>query len=71
MLSKQETDNLILSQVSANDNQINQTYFRNTSNSHPKDCSCSVCKTLKFSDTNGIAENNLKNQLDWFSGDLV
>lgn len=69
--NKAETDAIILSQAQVLDNNLNQTYFRNSSNIHPKDCVCDVCKSLRFSDGGAIQENNLKNSLGWFQGDLV
>lgn len=67
-MDKQTTDTLILSQASINDNEINQTYFRNTSSVHPRDCICNLCKTLKFSDSFPKAEIDYKTANNWYQG---
>lgn len=68
-MTKSETDNLILAQASFIDNEINTTYFRNTSNVHPRDCHCSMCINTRFSDSVPSAENNYKLANSWWMGE--
>lgn len=67
-MDKLTTDAIILSQASINDNDINTTYFRNTSSQHPIGCNCGVCKTNKFDESYPQAENNYKTANNWYSG---
>lgn len=66
-LTKEETDALILSQVTEQDNKINETHFRNTESQHPKDCSCDLCKSLRFSESYPKAENEFKEKEGWYN----
>lgn len=68
-LTKEQTDTLILTQAGAGDNEVNTTYFRNTSSVHPRDCHCFMCVNTKFSDSVPSAENNYKVANNWWMGD--
>lgn len=67
MKSQAETDAEILSTVKQTDNELEEIRVRNTSSTHPVDCSCPVCKPLRFKEAIGEnAENILKQQLDYY-----
>lgn len=67
MKSQAETDIEILSTVKQQDNELEEIRVRNTSSIHPLECSCPICKPLRFEGSIGEnKENELKEELDYF-----
>lgn len=67
MKTQAETDNLILTEVKQQDNELEEVRIRHTNSVHPMDCQCPVCKPLEFAGSvNENKENELKEQLDYY-----
>lgn len=65
MKSKTQTNSEILEGASESNNEVSLIKVRHVDSQHPKDCSCDLCKPLRFQSNSSPAELKKKTELDW------